>query len=286
MTTEFLIARLGNLPLGEAWSEAHRAAEVALAADRASAEAKQHPREIVPVTLATQNQFVQLTGSWPAIGYGDLALEAHGRCVRTHEELAAALRSGCLDDIAHAAARQVGPADELETHGAAAARAGDFAVKRFKLGCAAQIAATDGHPLADAARALLACEDLEHRLEAARQRHEQHAALELERVQAEQRAVARAIVDKTVERVRAAQAAATDLRAKAALAEREYHQLRAAALVERLRASGLLELRVGGLGERARALYAVDDLVRTAPEMSLAQIGVLEAVLAAHEAAR
>lgn len=281
MKTAESAAVVETLAPGEPWRDLLDESTSLIAAEHAAADAVVFPREERPVTADTLNQYVAHTGRWPATGYDGHALELHGRCVRTHPELAACLRSvDCLEDIAMAASRQAAPADHLETHAAAGARAAAVAVARYKIDVARQVAGVDCHELRDAARVLLACEALRERLAVAKARHEAHAAAELARIETERRAVARAVVDRTVERVRAAADVAEDARRKALQSTEEYRQIKAAALVERLRLSGLRELRVGA----DRALFAVDDLVQTAAGCSLEQLDLYSAALAQHEA--
>jgi hypothetical protein len=276
------VAELEQLPAGEAWSALLGEAESAIAADRAAAESTLFPVEIAPTTADAVALYAHHIERIPVVGYGSHLAALHARSVTSYPELAALCRSAdALADVGAAAAAHAVP-DRLEHHAAAGARAAAEAHRRYQRAIAETLAAAPGHPLGDAARAYLAVQDLIARVAAARARHEQHARAELARVEVERQAAARAIADKTVERVRAAEAAAAEARAAAATTEQELRAARAAALTARLRASGLRSLRVGGND----ASFGVDDLIATADRMSAAQIAMYSAALDAVERSR
>lgn len=284
MTTDSLVDALENLPLGEPWADALAAAESAIARVTVTAREKLFPLEIAPATADALAEYAWRTNRLAAADYGDRLAEIHGRAVVGHPELACLLRSQeALEDIGRAAAQLAAPVDRLETHVAAGARAATKARMRYELAIAQQLAAADDHKLSRAARELLANEDLANRLAVAKARHEDNAQLELARAASERQAAARVVVDRTVERVRDAEARAADARARAEQSALEYRRIRADALIELLRLSGLKELRMQtfGVGERA-ALYGVEDIINTAHGLSLASIARFEAALAAH----
>jgi hypothetical protein len=276
---ETLIAALENLTLGEPWAGLLATAESALAAARAEAEAEVFPTTLAPTTADAIAEYTWRTSRLPAAGYGTSLAQIHRRAVVDHPELARLLRSqDALDDVGAAAAQLAYPGPG-ETHAVAGARAAAIACAEYKLAIGRHVAETETGA-APAARALVAvADDLAIRLAAAKARHQEHARAEIERADLEARAVARAVVDRTVQRVREAEARAADAHEKAAVSAQEYQRIKADALIERLRLSGLGQLNVG-----SREIYYVADLISTARDMTVELLARYEAALAAHEA--
>ncbi len=276
MNAKTFVTNFENLELGAPWSAMLESAVLQLATERAAADAIVFSTEIQPLTADVIVTYETLTRRTEAMGYDRAMAGYHARAVVSHPLLASCFRtSECLADIRGAAMIGVGPSDERETHFAAGARAASASVERYRIAIAAQLAAVDGHELQGAARSLLGAVTLALRLDAARQCHEQYAAAELERVNAERRAAARGVIAQTVARVREAQAAATDAAAKAAQTAAQYRLARADALSERLKLSGLTDLRTGEHG----GIYGVDDLAATVRGMSIESLAKFELAL-------
>lgn len=279
---ESLVAALEATPLGEPWRAALDAATSAVASLRAGAVTTVFPTEIQPMSADTVALYAEFIRRPAPMRFGEEASGFHARAVSSHPELARAFRSReAIADVETAASQVAVPASHLEAHGVAVARTAAEARKRYEVAICVAIANVNRHELGDAARAVLEAEALIVRIDVARQRHEEHARAELARVEAERKAIARAVVDKTVALVRAAELAAHDAARVAVLSATEYRRLRAEALVERLRASGLKDLRVG-----SDKLFGVDDLIATAPAMSLERLAMYEAALARIEGAQ
>jgi hypothetical protein len=195
------VSEIERLPLGDAAATAQMTeAAAAIAAERLPAELQIFPPDLTPVTadsIAAWTMHTQRIGG-TAHGYGERLADLHRRAVTSHPQLAAMCRSvEGLDDVAAAAGSLAFPGDR-ETHAQAAARATAAATARYRLAIAQHIADVPGHELGDAARRLLALATLAVRLDAARQRHEEHAKLEAERAAAE-RAAAQLEADRAID---------------------------------------------------------------------------------------
>ncbi|MEO9184077.1 MAG: hypothetical protein ABI467_11340 [Kofleriaceae bacterium] len=274
---ESAVAAVETLELGSPWAELAAAAAAGIAADRAAAVAKLFPLELAPVTGDTIAQYAALTSRLGAAGYAAGLASYHARSIEAHPELAAALRSQeALADV-EAAATHFATPERHEPHAVAGARAAAVARRQYETMIAAQLVAVEGHPLAPSARALLECDALQARLVAARSRHEEHARAELERAEADRLAAARVVIDRTVERVREAEAAARDALQKAQVSAETYRLARADALGERLTQSGLRDLRI----ERGDGpeIYGVTELVASLRGCSIERLGYFEAAL-------
>lgn len=275
---EKLVVALEQLELGAPFAEPLAAADSAIHAARAAAAAELFPPDLGPMTMDAVATYTWLSERIPFATYAEGLAQLHERALTSNPSLAAICRSHeALDDVAAAAARGAVPTNHLEPHAAAGARAVAAARSRYMTLIASQIAAITGHELGRPAKALLACDELEHRLAAERARREEHARAELVRVEAERKAAARAVRDKSAERVREAERKAADAAQIAGLTAHEYRRARAEWFIERLRATGLRELRVGG------NLYIVSDVIANAREFSVQQLERHEAALAPHE---
>lgn len=231
-----LVAAVEALALGEVWAPPLAAAGAAVAADRATAaEALFAPELMAAADAYAAFQFY--AGRIGPARYGTQLATLHQRALASFPDLARLLRSAdIVEDVGAAAAGLAHPMTELETHAAAGARAAAAARCEYERAIAHQLADIPKHELAAEARALLVAEDLAARLAAARARHEAYAAAELERVDAEQQAAARAIAAESARRVREADAAEAEAAAAAVRAANDARLARADALVARLRA--------------------------------------------------
>lgn len=279
MNAEASVIELENLAPGSAWSELLASSKSLIAAESASADPAVFPLGAPPVTSDLLGQYTYCTGRFGAANYDLQCAELHDRALIDNPGLAAMLRSQeCLADNGDAAARFATPTSPLDTHEAAHRRAAAVAVARYKLAIARQLAAIDG-PLGDAARTLVKCDELERRLAAAVAKLEAQATLEVARIQAEH-AAAPSAAERERKATEAATAAAIAAARTGLEAENILRANRSAALVAKLRASGLKELRVN---ER---LYGVEDLIRTAPGMTVGMLAIYESWLASAEAGR
>jgi hypothetical protein len=276
---ETLVAALEALPHGEPWAEPVAAARIAIDTERAAAVALLFPIEIEPTTSTAIAEYTWHIGRLGPVGYGEALAALHDRSVVAHPELARLLRSlEANQDNEAAAAMRAAPNSSLETQHAAGLRAAAEARARYQTAIAKNIAAVEGHDLADAARALLACEATELRLAACRARHEAHAAATMARLSEERRQAAREAHGATVARVRSAEAALADAQQRLTLTAAEYRAAKADALVERLKLSGLRDLRVGRDNPE---VYVVAELCASARGMSIAQIDRFTAAIEA-----
>lgn len=265
---EQLVSKLEELPLGEQWADAAAEARDAIDELRQKAAAQLFPPAIRPTSGDVYAALQWHSRRFPAgPGFGDQMAALHARCLDSHPDLAALIRSPDVRaDVGQAAAawaprlaRQ--PAEMAAEAGAA-----------FELALARQLAARD-HELAGPARDLVAAAELDERLEAETERRKAHAAEELgrrererEEAEAVREAERRRRIEQAKEEIRQAQR--QELQAK-----RRARQLRAEALAERLEASGLRDLRMGG------GPYDVATLVHDAPRMSERQLDEIEAAL-------
>jgi hypothetical protein len=280
---EKMVRDFEELELGEPWADLVAIASQACSTEAAAAEAILFPSAITPTTADAVALYDSLISRLDRSRFAEGLELIHLRALTSHPALAALCRSReALDDIGAAASWAAAPESQRETTGAAIARFAAEARARYQLAIARQIGDVPEHELADAALALIAAEDLALRLVAAKERHEEHARAELAKAEHERKAAARAVVDRTVEKVRAAEAALADARAKAEDEAREVRRIKAEALVERLRLSGLSHLKA--TGEAGPGVFSVADLINTAPRMTIEQIGRYERALAKHEA--
>jgi hypothetical protein len=284
-TSATLVAEFEALALGEPWADQLAAATGACASQRYAAERKLFPFELTPVPADAIAAYAWHIDRLNQRRYGDELAMVHQRALNGHPALAQLCRThDAVTDVSNAAGTYATAAHSRETHATAALRVAEEGRRRYQRLIAKQLADLVGHELRDAAQSYLEAEAHEERLDAAKARHEAHARTELEQVEIERKTVARAESALAVGKVRDAEAAAADARAKATLAEREYRKLRAEAFAQRLRASGLKQLRVGR-GDGAE-LYGVDDLLvgATANGYTLETLAKYEAALAKHEA--
>jgi hypothetical protein len=190
MNSELSITELETLALGLPWAELLTATKSLLAAELAAAEAVVFPPGATPVTADLIAQYQFFTGRFGAAGYAAECAALHGRAVIDNPGLAAMLRSPeCLEDVDRNAARFATPLHHLETHETAQRRAGSLAVEMYRRGIAHQLVEVDG-PLRDAARTIAKQSELEQRIAAAVARHEEHAKLEVARIEEEHRSAA------------------------------------------------------------------------------------------------
>jgi hypothetical protein len=183
---ESLVVTLETTPLGAPWFAAHTAAEKAVAADRDAAECLLFPTEIQPVSGDALVAYRWHTERLNVVGYGDALAVVHRRSIRTYDALATCCRSQeALQDVTVAAADVASRIMKDQAQASAAA------VRDYKRTIAAQLATVDGHELQPAARVYVAAIARGERLDAARARHEHHAAAEQARLEAAAREAAR-----------------------------------------------------------------------------------------------
>jgi hypothetical protein len=199
-TAADLTAAVERLTLGDpSFTAAAAAAERAKAAERDAATAVLFPEELHPVPADAIAEYAWRTGRLLAPNYCENLAELHRRSIKAHPALSRLLLSPeALADVAAAAASCATPASFQETHREAGDRAGAAARARYTVLIARQLAAVEGHEHGDAARALVALEDLAPRVVAVRERHEQHERDEAARAAAERRA-AQAAADKATD---------------------------------------------------------------------------------------
>ncbi len=284
MNAESHVAAFETLPLGSEWATSFATTTAACAAEWEAAAAELCPYEITPTPADAIAMYGAMIADFRVSSFGEDAARAHGRSIHSWPALAALFRSQeCLADVAAAAGSLAVPMNELETIGAAKAKAAAKAVALYQLAIARQIAGVPEHSLAPAARALLAAEALAPRLEAARGRQEAHAAAELERAAAERRAAAEAAQAERKRKVDEAHAAAAAARLAEQHARETARRARGESLAARLadlgEHSGLADP-VIRFGDR---VLSIADLVRTAPHLSNEQLAGYERTLALGE---
>lgn len=219
------------------------------------AEQALFPSAIAPTSADTIRAYEWHTSRLGAAGY-DAALAAlHARSLATDPAFAALLRSPeALADVEAAAMRYAHPSSERESMSDAQRRAGREAVARYRRTIATQLAETPGdlqHP----ARVLLDHFAAEDRAAAERVADVERARAEREQAEQAREAAKRAELVKLADVARAAQAEVDALADAHLVAHRGARLAHRRALAARLRASGLVDLRIG------RSLYAVQDLL-------------------------
>jgi hypothetical protein len=276
-----------SLEIGSAWSSPVEAVKSAIAAIAAITVSVLFPIEITSMPADAIAAFAWHTGRLAAAGYGEALASIHRRAMNTFPALAALCRSAdAVSDVGASAAQFAAPADQLEPHAAAGARAAADACARYQRAIAAQLVDAPDE-LGAAARALVHADDLSARLTSTVARHEAHAAAELERVDAEQRAAARAIAEESARRVRDAEAAASEATAAAKRAANDLRLAHADALVARLRARLEAASRTKDRARRGElealrtreTLHDVESVIANARGMSAERIAWFTAAL-------
>ncbi|HEX4455698.1 MAG TPA: hypothetical protein VH143_32780 [Kofleriaceae bacterium] len=190
MNAESSVIELEALALGSPWAAMLASCKSLLAAELAVADAVVFPTGAPPVTADLIAQYTFFTGRFGAVGYAAECAALHGRAVIDNPGLAAMLRSPeCLEDIETAAARLATPSHHLETHEDARRRAVKLAVEMYTRVIADQLVEVDG-PTREAARVIAKQSHLEQRIAVAVARHEEHAKLEVARIEEEHRSAA------------------------------------------------------------------------------------------------
>lgn len=260
---------------GQPWAEPADVARAAIEAAREPAREAIFPANVIRLDAAAYAAYAFHRDHLPGTVYdfGPSLAALHMRALDTFPDLAKLLRSPEVIGDVRAAAMSRATVLARDP-----AELGAEAVQRYEMDIARQIEAAAGHDLAVDAATLVACADFARRLAVAVDRHKMLAAAALARA-AEQRAAAeRERAKETARRVSEAAAEAARLESEATAARVRARHLRADHIADRLRQSGLTELRLG------RDMFSAAGIIENARGMSEEQLERIEVVLSEHGA--
>lgn len=262
MTTA--VEALETLELGAPYAEPYRQADAEVSALRDSATERLAPSVMLPLEAGALAAFALDSELWPRSSWGRCALDMLARAADTWPELVRViLRRETLERIGFFAAANASADMQV--------RAAEEARSAFLLGAARLL--TEHATYGQAARDLLLSEEMRGRIEAARERHEQHTRAELERAERERQAAERARAEEAGRAVIEAARNAERLRGEAQQAGERARRLAAEHLERRLRASHKESVRTG------REIFSTADLIANCSGMSLEQIARIEEAL-------
>jgi hypothetical protein len=197
--------------------------------------------------------FQWLTGRFSNSTYDVQLAAAHRTALGDSPGVAAlCVTAEALEDVASAAQAAAGPA-------ARAAQAAETALRRFQTAICEQL--TEGSDAPSAARAYLAAVQLEERIAAVEARAIAQAAAAAQAAEEERKAARRAELDRAVAALAVAAETARQARADADAADRAHHETKLAVFIERLKLSGLADLRT------AHEVFDVSKLIEVAPQI-------------------
>jgi hypothetical protein len=189
ITPSALTNEYERLPLGDRDAELlYSEAAAAIAADRVAAVAAIFQADVVAADANTLSLYTWHTSRYDRPGFGDRMAALYRRAMTSAPELCKLLLSPeAIADVEAAAAALAAPSVPQQTYAEAGAAAAAAARRRYESEIAALLAEAGGE-LARSARRSLELEALSARVEAARQRHEQAAAVAAEQAERERRA--------------------------------------------------------------------------------------------------
>jgi hypothetical protein len=209
--------------------------------------------------------------------FGEKLARIHKLALSEQPALSALIRaSDVLEDV-HVRATAAAPAGgHLESIAERDRRVGTAAVRRFQVEIATQL--FDAGIEAAAASAFLAAVKLEQRLAVVRERHAAHAQAEAERAERHAKEAAELARAERIAAVAAARSAFESAREDAERAARAYRDIRAKALVDRIRDSGAESL------THERRIWSTAMIVDMIDSWGLEQLAEFEAAIEQHEA--
>jgi hypothetical protein len=220
------VRALEALDLGAAFAGPAEAARAAIDALAGPAARNLFP-DVAPTTADAIANFEFAEAVWPVSRYGECAADLHAAALDVDHAIGVLLRSGPVLARVRRAAESQAPASAEHVQ-----VAGDQAVARYQRAVALQLAGVD--PAESSATILgITVPALRVRLDAAVRRHEEHARVELARLQAERQEAERIIAaaeaadvegerQRKAEADRAEQVAAWELRKAKCLALAEW----------------------------------------------------------------